>query len=171
MPSPNQKSCASAASIPRSNTTGAALRRGELKISEPIPITYDNKVGLGLHGGLGGLGLNTTSSRARADGTWPRKSTPLSASSIPTSKEYHGPFEHGCTSYNRTIRVSASPSTFYDSLSTAPSKVSLSKRKNDGFRATIRKMFGNKKKGNTVLEERDGQSRSVCNTRLSTSLS
>lgn len=59
-------------------------------------------------------------------------------------------------------RASMGPSLIPSSISTAPSKGSMSQKKQTGFRATLRRMFGSKKGRASMDDQRKEYHRSVC---------
>jgi chemotaxis protein histidine kinase CheA len=128
MPSPNQTSRRSG-SMSLANT-GAALRRGDLKISDPIP--FDE----------GGMVFNGPSTVPPSsyhlqtnDATWPRKSASM--------HDAHG--RHVSEVQDFGVRASAGPSLLQSSMSSIPSKGSLNQRKQGGLRAALKRMFSSKK--------------------------
>ncbi|KAK5233175.1 hypothetical protein LTR47_005672 [Exophiala xenobiotica] len=115
MPSPNHRPRASLAST----GTGAAIRRGDLKISDPIPFNESRDMFITTN--------SIPSPRFNAgyrpnDTTWPRKST--------SAQEYH------------VRHVSDMPP---GSMSSIPSKSSLNQKKPGGLRATLKRMFTGRK--------------------------
>ncbi|KEF55145.1 uncharacterized protein A1O9_08799 [Exophiala aquamarina CBS 119918] len=129
MPSPNHRTRASLGTP----STSAALRRGEVKISDPIPFDTTDYY----------TAYNTATpskypSGLRVDdSTWPRKSSP--------GTEFH--YRHASTGNvpSHTARASAGPSLMPSSMSSIPSKASLSQKKQSGFRAALKRMFSSKK--------------------------
>jgi hypothetical protein len=162
MPSPKQQARSSDAALRRSSTTGSTLRRGDLKISDPIPIPQVGQDSLGPQTGIDAANHSSSASLGRIDGTWPRKSTPPSSHvrtrSTGGSRHAEG---LGFTSSDPTARISTAPSVHNDSLSSVPSKSSLLKPKNGGFRATIRRIFGSKRHREDRLHPRSVLHRSV----------
>ena len=133
MPSPKIRQRQSIASLSNPNA-GTALRRGDLKISDPIP--FDT--------GLTGYppsttnGMTALTSAKQQDGIRPRKTSPPELQHAKTTSISHAErYDIG--------RASAGPSLVPSSLSTGPSKNSLSQRKSSGFRATLKRMFSSKK--------------------------
>jgi hypothetical protein len=128
MLAPNSQSRHSNGSLLRSST-GAAIRRGELIISDPIPQDYD-----------------TTRSQtiARHNSDWPIKAT-----AAEPQRGRH--FSTGNMEPHIT-RQSMGPSLVASSMSTTPSKTSSGQKKTTGFRATLRRMFGSKR-GRPSFEE------------------
>jgi hypothetical protein len=138
MPSPKSQDRYSNGSLLRSST-GAAIRRGEIKISDPLPYDQD----------LQGVATHHNSD-------WPIKS---STANMPRGRHYStGNLEPGGAG-----RASMGPSFVPSSISTAPSKGSIaSQKKQTGFRATLRRMFGSKKGRDSLEEQRKEYHRSVC---------
>lgn len=135
--SPNGKSkvLSPSASVSRTNSAGAALRRGELTISEPIPIPR------------GGDGYGPQSLPMLPD-TTTRQSNPQTFEDFENARPNP-----------RIPSYATAPA-----LASGPSKVSLNKPKDNGFRATIRKIFGSKKKRDTTrsMVMEDPKRREVC---------
>jgi hypothetical protein len=138
MPSPNGQNRYSNGSLLRSST-GAAIRRGELTISDPIPQDYD-----------------TTRSQtiARHNSDWPIKATPAEP-----QRGRH--FSTGNMEPHIT-RESMGPSLVASSMSTTPSKTSSGQKKTTGFRATLRRMFGSKRGRTSFEDPLTSYHRSVC---------
>ena len=157
MPSPSQKARSSTASLGRSSSTGAALKRRDLKISDPIPIPRVSGDAFDSTYANGKLDYASATLYNQLDGTWPRKS----ASPAPHVRAR----SNGATisaklddiNFSKS-RTSMGPSI---SMSSAPSKGSLSKRKNGGFRVMIRRMFGSKKNRETLSPAPDLRAQSV----------
>ena len=143
MPSPSHRKQTSTSSAHGSNTSPAAIRRGDINISSPMLQDADSANRHTVHDLSPSLGPRS----ACKDGTWPRKSMPPRMSKVNRSAEHHEPLNH-LSSYNTTARVSTPLS-----LSSAPSKRSISRRKTGGFRATMRRIFGNKKRSDSITEE------------------
>ena len=59
-------------------------------------------------------------------------------------------------------RASVGPSLIPSSISTAPSKGSIRQKKQGGFRATLRRMFGSKKGRASMGDQKKDYHRSVC---------
>ncbi len=134
MPSPNYKNRSSTASAARLST-GAAVRRGDIKISDPIPVDQ----GFDGHPPSTSADISTMSSTPwQQEDTWPRKSTPPESYHIRNAS-------HGYE-YDEALRASAGPSLIPSSISTASSKTSLTAKKSTGgFRSALRRMFGSKR--------------------------
>lgn len=138
MPSPSQGKRISSTSVGRQSA--AALRRGEVKISDPIPLPRDN-----IDDGLP-PDQDISNQRCLTDGTWPRRSTPPEADARPGSDSGRkGPSQLAVN------RESAGRSA---NLSTMSSKNSLKQRKSGGFRATIRSLFGSKRHRSSLSNDR-----------------
>ncbi|KIX96335.1 uncharacterized protein Z520_08113 [Fonsecaea multimorphosa CBS 102226] len=130
MPSPNHKAKGSGSlSVP---ITGAALRRGDLKISDPIP--FDES------GAFSGASTvphaRHPSGQRQYDTTWPRAST--------ATQDTHVRHVSDVPPHPRA-RTSAGPSLIPSSMSSIPSKASLHQKKPSGLRATLKRMFSSKK--------------------------
>jgi hypothetical protein len=137
MPSPKAPDRYSNGSLLRSST-GAAIRRGEIKISDPLPYDQD---------------APTVATRHNSD--WPIKN--------PTTTMQRGRhYSTGNLEPGDAGRASMGPSLIPSSISTAPSKGSISQKKQTGFRATLRRMFGSKKGRSSMEEQRKEYHRSVC---------
>ena len=148
MPSPRSKQRSSSTSLAHLSA-GAAVRRGEIKISDPIPIDsgYDG------HPPSTAADINAMSSTTwQQDATWPRKSTPPEVQHVRNASYGHERSDVG--------RASAGPSLIPSSISTAPSKTSLTQRKTpSGFRSALKRMFGSKR--GRLSESRKDYHRSV----------
>lgn len=141
MPSPSHGKRISSTSVGRHSA--AALRRGEIKISDPIPLPRDT-----LDSPLQS-DQETSNQRfliSATDGTWPRRSTPPEAGARPGSAGGRRD-----TSQVVINRESAGHSAILSSMS---SKNSLKQRKTSGFRATIRSLFGSKRHRSTLSSDR-----------------
>lgn len=137
MPSPKSQSRNSNGSLLRSST-GAAIRRGDIKISDPIPYAQD---------------AQTVTTGQNSD--WPIK--PEAENMQPGRHFSTGNLEPG-----NAGRASMGPSLIPSSISTAPSKGSISQKKQSGFRATLRRMFGSKKGRASMGDQKKDYHRSVC---------
>lgn len=138
MSSPPRQSRYSNGSLLRSSTTGGAIRRGEIKISDPIPHDQDQ---------------STTTYRPNSE--WPIKTA--------TADNQRG--RHYSTGYlgpGDPTRASMGPSLVPSSMSSAPSKESISRQKPTGFRATLRRMFGSKRGRPSIAEDGGPYHPSVC---------
>lgn len=128
MPSPNHKARRSG-SLSLANS--AALRRGDLKISDPIPF---DEAGTAFNSP--GIAPPTSYLQPPNDATWPRKSTP--------AQDVHVRHVSDVQPHTGT-RASTGPSLLQSSMSSVPSKGSLSQRKPGGLRAALKRMFSSKK--------------------------
>src|ERR1700759_13790 len=141
MPSPKSKQRASSTSLAHLSA-GAAVRRGDIKVSDPIPVDqgYDG------HPPSTAADLRGMSVTAwQQDATWPRKSPPPEMHHIRNASYGH--------ERNAVGRASAGPSLIPSSISTTPSKGSLTPRKSSGgFRSALKRMFGSKK-GRTPMSD------------------
>ena len=111
--------------------TGAAVRRGDLKISDPIP--FDEA----------GLAFNNPNTvppcsyhQHATDATWPRGGA--------LAHDVHGRHASDVQPHTGT-RASVGPSVLQSSMSSIPSKGSLSQKRPGGLRAAIKRMFSSKK--------------------------
>jgi hypothetical protein len=146
MPSPKNRNRISSAS--QHSTTGAAIRRGDLKISDPIP--FDQPFA----NTPSPPGLGRVATLRLPDGTWTRKPSP------PGMQQPRN-VSIGQGEVNGISRQSAGPSLVPSSLSTEPSKGSLTlQKKNSGLRATLRRMFSSKR-GRPSLSDRKTAHQSV----------
>lgn len=136
MPSPPDQSRDSNGSLLRSST-GAAIRRGDIKISDPIP--YDQDV-------------QPVATRHNSD--WPIKPE---AGNMQQGRH----FSTGNLEPGNAGRASVGASLIPSSISTIPSKGSISQKKQSGFRATLRRMFGSKKGRASMDDHRKQYHRSV----------
>lgn len=121
-------------------STGLAIRRGDLKISDPIPSSY-------VHNGaeMDGVYEQPTPRMEGATG-WPRKN---GADTVGKTEDTPQPFHVS----RFTERTSLGPSLAASNMSSTPSKDSLQRRNTGGLRATIKRMFSKKEK-NTTLQKR-----------------
>ena len=127
--SPNSKSRSRTTSLTLNRaSTGDALRRGDIKISEPIPIPRE----------ADGFGPQTLPHKPTD--SWPRGPPGNTEDFVQGNGAHHS--HHASDS-----RISAYNTTA--SLSTNPSKTSLNKQRG-GFRATIKRIFGSKKNRDTI---------------------
>lgn len=150
MPSPKSKQRSSSASLAHLSA-GAAVRRGDIKISDPIPVDsgYDG------HPPSTAADIRTMSVTAwQQDGTWPRKSNPPEMHHVRNVSYGH--------ERNDVGRASAGPSLIPSSISTAPSKGSLAPRNSSGgFRSALKRMFGSKRGRVPISDSRRDYHRSV----------
>jgi hypothetical protein len=138
MPSPSQGKRVSSTSVGRQSA--AALRRGEVKISDPIPLPRD-KLDDALQ-----PDQDISNQRSATDGTWPRRSTPPETDARPGSDSGRRGLSQLAVN-----RESAGHSAI---LSTMSSKNSMKQRKSGGFRATIRSLFGSKRHRSSLSNDR-----------------
>ncbi|KIX05394.1 uncharacterized protein Z518_06266 [Rhinocladiella mackenziei CBS 650.93] len=129
MPSPNHRSRGSFGHA----ATGAALRRGDLKISDPIP--FDDSGGI-YPNPNSVIPTRYPSGYRSNDATWPRKST--------AAQDFHMRHTSDVAPHNDT-RTSAGPSIIPSSMSSIPSKASLNQKKPGGLRAALKRMFSGKR--------------------------
>jgi chemotaxis protein histidine kinase CheA len=112
--------------------TGAAVRRGELTISEPIPFSEDGATFTGPRTVPPGY----PSTPQTTDATWPRNRTPTQDLHVRHVSELHPQLG---------ARTSAGPSLLQSSMSSIPSKGSLAQKRPGGIRAALKRMFSSKK--------------------------
>jgi hypothetical protein len=145
MLSPAHKPRSAITSPGSTDSKGAAIRRGDLKISEPLQLPQDSGHGLSQQYTIETLSTATTTSNPPLEGTWPRKSVSPGFHSRTRSNGANEPQKpHGAPS-KATLRTSAGPSMANGHFPSGPSKVSLSKHKDGGFKAKIRRMFGSRR--------------------------
>ena len=145
MPSTTHRPGQSIASPSRHDSKRAAIRRGDLKISEPIQLPREVNHGTSQQFPDGNQSKPTTGSTPQLEGTWPRKTvSPGFHTRIKSNGDNERQSQRGA-SHNAISRISAGPSVFNGSLANAPSKGSLSKQKDGGLKAKIRRMFGSKR--------------------------
>jgi hypothetical protein len=135
-----------ASSHPRAPSKSAAIRRGELEISGPIPIARGGLDEQKLSRDHGGYGHQSSTSVGKTD-TWPRRSTPPPLQDFYQRDVQHASGPPPPTPSHHAHRASAALTTTHQSLSSMPS--TASGRKNGGFRATIRRVFGSKRRRET----------------------
>ena len=141
MPSPSHGKRVSSTSVGRHSA--AALRRGEIKISDPIPLPRDT-----LDSPLQS-DQETSNQRfltSATDGTWPRRSTPTEAGARPGSA--------GGRRDASQVAINRESAGHSANLSSMSSKNSLKQRKTGGFRATIRSLFGSKRHRSMLSSDR-----------------
>ncbi|RMZ79354.1 hypothetical protein DV737_g3437, partial [Chaetothyriales sp. CBS 132003] len=111
------------------SATSAAIRRGELKISDPVP--FDTR----LHGSPPSAGFDAS-----------RKASPseMQRHQLITSIAPEGMYI--------TTRTSARPSIVPSTLSTGTSKASLGQRNTGGLMATLKRMFSSKRSRISLVE-------------------
>jgi hypothetical protein len=154
-PIQSPKGRSSTGSLSRGNSTGAAIRRGEIKISEPIPIPREGMDGFGPQAGVSSPDFQSATSlrnpkvqseRASAGRTEtpqpPKRSSPPITTHKSVAMESQNPNN---ASYHARAWSNSHPNP-HDSMSSAPSKSSVKKkRKEGGLRSVIRKIFGNRR--------------------------
>lgn len=149
----------------RSGITSRALRRGELKISEPLPVSGIATVGFQ----PGEQQLFHVPSEPEGQ-TWPRRGEPpttnyrndSAVSDLSTLPAGPGSFERN--------RISAGPSII-QSMSAHPSKTSLNQRPQSGLKAAIRRLFSSRRQRSSFGEARSGYHLSVSRSSFQDSLS
>jgi hypothetical protein len=152
MPSPTYRQRLSTASLARMDSKGAAIRRGDLKISDPIQPPHDVSPGINEQFTAGTLSNPTEASTTQqGGGTYLRKSVPPGFHTRTKSNGGPEPQSQPGAPYHATSRISAAPSMLNDSLASAPSKGSLKKQKDGGLRAKISRMFGSRRLRETTL--------------------
>lgn len=135
MPSPRHRAKApSTSGRPASKPT---CRRGEVKISEPIPFNFSHQALTAEEQQV----LLDGPMPERIDPAWPRKTTPVIVDN------WVGDSFHDLDNIYDN-RVSTGPSVTMNSMRSMPSKSSLdqSQDKPNGFKATIRRMFGSRRR-------------------------
>jgi len=129
-------------------STGLAIRRGEIKISDPLPSSY-------VHNGPEmDYGAVNEQSTPKVEGVWPRRSgaaTVHGRSESTTQQRHVSRF---------TERTSLGPSLAISEMSSVPSKRSTVQRKETGLRATIKRMFSKKDRDSTI--QKRSMYQSVC---------
>jgi hypothetical protein len=168
-PLQSHKSRSSTGSLSRANSTGAALRRGELKISDPIPIPREGIDGLGPQAGVGSPDFQSTtalprvhserSAGGRVDTQFPH---PLRSS--PSTRQKSA-IDRSQEPLSISYQSQGSTPNPHDSMSSALSKASVKKKRKDStIRSVMRKIFGSKKgdknRESTFVEHRRGVSTS-----------
>lgn len=148
MPSPSRH--LSTDELSHRASTGLAIRRGEVKISDPIPSSYRHN-GAEMDTGA----YEERQSTPRPAGTWSGKS---SGTHITGKNDGTQPNAHVS---RFTERTSLGPSIAISNMSSTGSKESTPQRRNAGLRATIRRMFSSKKDKTTALPRR-AESLMVC---------
>lgn len=132
-------------------STGLAIRRGDIKISDPIPSSYvhhgpemdfaNGQVVLINDDSGSCFGKNGLSASHGRSGSAPLSSHPAHAAKF-------------------TERASLGPSLSVGNMASVPSKDSVSQKRDGGLRASIKRMFSKKNNAATV-QKRDGH-HSVC---------
>lgn len=133
-------------------STGLAIRRGEVKISDPIPSSYRHN-GAEMDAGA----FEHPEDTPKAAVTWSGKST---GGHIGGKNDGTQPNAH----ISRfTERTSLGPSIAISNMSSTHSKDSTPQKRSAGLRATIRRMFSSKKDKTANLPRR-AESLMVCLT-------
>lgn len=154
-PIQSHKSRSSTGSLSRGNSTGAAIRRGEIKISDPIPIPREGIDGFGPQAGVSSPDFQSTTSlrnpkvqseRASAGRIEtpqpPKRSSPPTAMHKSFAMEQRNPNN---SSYHARVWSNSNPNP-HDSMSSVPSKSSAKKkRKEGGLRSVMRRIFGSRR--------------------------
>jgi hypothetical protein len=156
MSSPAHRPPSSVTSPGRIDSKGAAIRRGELKISDPIQLPHEAGQGISKHFTTGTLSNPVTILTPPLEGTWPRKSVSPGFHKRTRSNGGYEPQSHRGASSNATSRISGGPSMLNGPLAGAPPRASLNKQKDGGFRAKIRRMFGSRRLRETSLSSGPG---------------
>ena len=151
MPSPTYRQRSSTASLARMDSKGAAIRRGDLKISDPIQAPHDASPGTNEQFTAGTLSSPTEASTHQLGGACLRKSVPPGSHTRTRSNGGPEPQSQSGAPYHATSRISAVPSMLNGSLASAQSKGSLKKQKDGGLRAKISRMFGSRRLRETTL--------------------
>ncbi|KIV84048.1 hypothetical protein PV11_06023 [Exophiala sideris] len=136
MPSPNHRSRGSLGTT----NTGAALRRGDLKISDPIPFTESRDM---FPQPTPAMSSTYDLAPRPNETTWPCRTSP------PQEYNVHHTSD---APVNATVRNSAGPSLIPSSMSSIPSKGSLTQKKPGGLRATLKRMFTSKRHRSAPVE-------------------
>ena len=155
MPSPKHHKRSSTAS--QHSATGAAIRRGDIKISDPIPIET------GFTGPPPAFDMSSLAPDAH-----PQETSRSSRKVSPSESQLRARnISTGQGEMIQVLRASAGPSLVPSSVSVHPSKTSLTQRKNSGIRATLKRMFGSVSKRNrTSFIDRKEYHQSVSSTWL-----
>jgi hypothetical protein len=151
MPASTYRPRSSITSLGRMDSRGAAIRRGDLKISDPVQLPHDVNPGINEQLTAGTLSNPTETSTPQPEGNGPRKSVPPSfhartrSNGGPELQSQLGAPNHA------TYRISAVPSMLNGSLTGTRSKGSLKRQKDGGLRAKISRMFGSRRLRETTL--------------------
>ena len=151
MPSPNYRQPSSAASLARMDSKGAAIRRRDLKISDPIQPPHDVSPGINEPFTAGTVSNPTEASTPQPGGTYLRKSIPPDSHTRTRSNGGPESQSQPGAPHPATSRISVVPSMLNGSLASAQSKGSLKKQKDGGLRAKISRMFGSRRLRETTL--------------------
>jgi hypothetical protein len=164
MHSSNHKSHPSiASSLTKAGNTSAAIRRGKLEISDPIPIPQEDMSQLDPCVNDGRQGYPSSTSFAKTD-TWPRRSTPTALQDSSQQDSHDGArILQASNTDNNFNRTSAALTNTHQSMSSLPSGGMVGKR--GGVRATFRRMFGSKRRRDSFATGVNDQ-RSVGDTDL-----
>lgn len=139
MPSPQRH--LSVSELSQRASTGLAIRKGQVKISDPIPASY-------VHNGAEMDGAyEQPQPTPKLEATWPRRSDTGAALMPPRDDGVTQPVHVS----KFTERSSLGPSLAASNMSSTASKDSSLQRRNTGFRATIRRMFSSKRDKNVSL--------------------
>jgi hypothetical protein len=151
MPARTYRPRSSITSLGRMDSKGAAIRRGDLKISDPVQLPHDVGPGINEQLNVGTLSNPTETSTPQLGEACPRKSVPPSLHTRTRSNGGPEPQSQLSAPHHATSRVSEVPSMLNGSLARPPSKGSLKKQKDGGLRAKISRMFGSKRLRETTL--------------------
>lgn len=138
MPSPNGH--LSMDEVSQRASTGLAIRRGEIKISDPIPSSY-------VHNGAE-MDRAYEQPTPRLEGTLPRGSVAAAVHGMSDTSNQPAHVSRF------TERTSLGPSLAASNMSSTPSKDSATLKKSAGLRASIRRMFSSKKDRTPVVQQR-----------------
>jgi hypothetical protein len=145
MPAPTYRPRSSIMSLGRMDSKGAAIRRGDLKISDPVQLPHDVGPGINEQLTAGTLSNPTETPTPQLGDAGPRKSVPPSFHTRTRSNGGPEPQSQLGAPHRATSRISAVPSMLNGSLAGAQSKGSLKKQKDGGLRAKIGRMFGSRR--------------------------
>jgi hypothetical protein len=151
MPPPTYRPRSSITSLGRMDSKGAAIRRGDLKISDPIQLPHDVSPGTNEPFTAGTLSNPAETSAPQLGGAYLGKSVPPGLHTRTRSNGGPEPQSQIGAPYHATSRISAVPSMLNGSLARAQSKGSLKKQKDGGLRAKISRMFGSRRLRETTL--------------------
>jgi hypothetical protein len=173
MPSPAHRPYSTVTSHVRTDSKGAAIRRGDLKISDPIQLPQGLNHGISQQSTMGIPSHPVTTSTPSLEGTWPRKTVSPAVHARTRSSSANEQRGQRVASSNAIPRISAGPSMLNGDFPSTPSKGSLSKQKDGGFKAKIRRMFGSRRLRESTLSSRTGghHSQTVSYGRTPSSLS
>jgi hypothetical protein len=151
MPSSTHRQRSSTALLARMDSKGAAIRRGDLKISDPIQPPHDVSPDINEKFTAGTLNNPTEVSIPQLGGACLKKGVPPGFHTRTKSNGGPEPQSQPSVLYHAASRISAVPSMLNDSLANAQSKGSLKKQKDGGLRAKISRMFGSRRLRETTL--------------------